>query len=692
MPIASDAVEALIEQARQRFHEAEEAEAEIRARQQEDLEFLDVERQWPTEIRQERYADRRPCLSVDRLMPFVRQVLNQMRAVRPRIGVAPRDSQSDPETAQVLQEIIRYIEDRSRAAVAYQTAAFHQVAIGRGYLRVVSEYASPDSFDQELRIARVRNPFAVYLDPYATELDGRDARYAFVIGTLSKDAFRSRYGEAALDRVVSFQPTRTREWSWVTEQGIRVAEYWYLDEAEDELWRLEPDPSLPPELAERIPEPFRRGAVLASTLPPDPLTGAPMVPPGLRKTAWRKTTRTVVRWAIISGTDLLVGDETGTQGEIWPTRVLPRIPIVPVIGEEIDYGGRTDVRGLVRHGRDIQKLYNFHVSALAEEIALKPKAPYIGYEGQFAGLEKKWQQANRRSFPYLEVRPLTIEGQLAPLPQRQIAEPAIQAIVVGLRQADYDMKSVMGLYEPSLGERRGSSSGRAILALQRQGEIGVGHFPDNLATALRALGEIIVDVIPQIYGPSRVLRLLGEDRRERTIQIGRPTDEKQPGVEGIYDLGSGRYDVIVTVGPSQETRRQEVAQQLAQFVQAYPAAFPLLGDLLVGSLDWEGASEAARRLKAMLPPQLAALGEKARQLPPEVVAYIAALERQIAELQQAADPQRVKAEAIRSRERIAALKAQTALTTEELRHAARASGPPPQEGGALPPAAESDAG
>lgn len=684
-PESRDDVDALLETARRRFREAEEAEAELRRRQREDLEFLDPETHWPPEIRLDRRVDRRPCLTVDRINPFIRQVLNSMRRLRLPIQVVPQDDLADPPTARLLQDLVRHIERRSHAQLAYATAAFHQVALGRGFLRVVSAYTAPDSFDQELRIVRVRNPFAIYLDPNSREPDGSDAEYAFVVDYFSKEAFAARFGQEKLDRITTFAPGAGQNArSWITERGIQVAEYWYLDREDDELLLFEPDPDLPEDLRAAIPSRWLR-PIFKSLLPRTP-TGEIAAPPGLRLALSRKTQRTSVRWAIISGSDLLVGDATGRRGELWPTRERHRIPIVPVIGEEIDYGGSVDLRGIVRNAKDIQRLYDFHVSAMAEEIALKPKAPYIGYEGQFEGHTDKWNQLNRRAYPYLEVKPMTIGGQVAPLPQRQVVDPAVNAIILGLRQADFDLKAVMGLYEPSLGERRGTASGRAILALQRQGEIGTGHFPDGLALAVQAVGEILVDLIPSIYGPSRILRLMGEDRRSRRVLIhtGSAPAQAPEGLDGIYQVGLGRYDVHIQVGPAPETRRQEIAQRLAELVQAYPAAFPVLGDLLVGSLDWEGAEEAARRLRALLPPQVATTADLPADLPPEATQLIQQLRQQVAALQQhlqvAQEQLRTKRieqqgrlqiatlEA-QTKERIAALEAELALLKLHLDHA-----------------------
>ena len=107
-----------------------------------------------------------------------------------------------------------------------------------------------------------------------------------------------------------------------------------------------------------------------------------------------------------------------------------------------------------------------------------------------------------------------------------------------------------------------------------------------------------------------------------------------PGVEGIYDLGVGRYDVTVSVGPSFQTRRQAGLDAMVQFVQAYPDAFPMIGDLLADNMDFPGAKQLAARLKKMLPEQLQDQMDPS-QIPPEVQQHLQQLEAQLQQVMQA---------------------------------------------------------
>jgi len=279
---------------------------------------------------------------------------------------------------------------------------------------------------------------------------------------------------------------------------------------------------------------------------------------------------------------------------------------------------------------------------------------------------------------------VSVTGQLAPPPQRSVTEPAIQAIVASIQRADYDLKATTGLFEPSLGERKSDQSGRAILALQQQGDKATSNYFDNLGRSIRAVGGILVRMIPKVYAEARVRRILGADEKERAVMTfagpeENPNLEQPPDkVEGIYDLGVGRYDVRIAVGPSHESKRKETAEMLSTFVQAYPNAFPILGDLILGNMDWPQAQEAAKRLARLVPPQaMDQPGEEGETaLPPQIQAQMQALHQQlqqaVQQLQQAhaiiqgkqqelAAHAAIKREELASKERIEAMKGHIAL-------------------------------
>ena len=614
-----------LQAAQSRFKTVVDAESHLRQNMLEDLEFRASE-QWPDNIKSMREQDNRPCLTINRIPQFIRQVTNNQRASRPAVQVHPAGNVANVELSEVVQGIVRHIEDRSDADVAYTTAGDHQVTMGRGYVRVVTDYIDddPGSLNQEVKIKRVSNPFSIYMDPTAQSPDASDARYAFVVEDIPIAEYRFRFPDSELAELSEFTAVGNQKPEWMPEGNIRIAEYFYIEETREEMVLvLGPDGE-----QQRYPK-----ALMQSTDPAE-------LPPGVTIIAEREVTTRTVKWALINAVEVLQGNELGTAGKEWPGKY---IPIVPVLGDEININGVTDYRGIVRDAKDPQRMYNYWVSAETELIALAPRAPIVGAEGQFEGHESKLRTANVRNYPYLEYKPRTIAGQLAPPPQRQVWEPPIQAMTAAIAQSDNDLKSTGGFNDASLGVRGAQESGKAIRNRQQQDEMANSHYLDNLARAIRQVGRIIVDLIPRIYDTARVMRINGIDEKPRTVMVysgpdNQPNMEQEeqvpPAVERIYDVASQQYDVTISVGPSFQTRRQEALDSLVQFVQAYPDVFPMIGDLLAENMDWPGAQQVAARLKKSLPPNLQDEIDPS-EIPPQVQAKMQGIENQLKQVMQA---------------------------------------------------------
>lgn len=626
----SEEVRNYLAAARERFHAAAEAESARRAEAVEDQKMRSGD-QWPEEFRASRRLDKRPCLTINRLAQPIKVVVNQIRQSRITMQVNPVDDYSDPDTAEIITGMIRNIEDQSHASVAYETAAESAAVIGWGYFRVLTEYEDDESFDQVIRIERILNPFSVYIDPASRAIDMSDARYAFIVEDVPRKEFERIYGKDHEASLNDFESIGDHAVEWYPEDSVRVAEYWCVEYEKKRLALVDLGDG------KMATAPYDQAVALGAAILDE------------RDASVRK-----VKWSKITAAEVLEERE-------WPGRY---IPIIPVIGDELVIDGKRDLRGMVRDARGAQHLYNFMVSAEAEAIGLSPRVPWVGYEGQFEGHEDKWETANVRNWAYLEVKPLTVDGQPAALPQRQAVEAPIQAIVHGIAQADNDLKATTGLWDASLGERGPEQSGKAILARQRQGEVSNSNFADNLARSLTYLGKILIDLIPRIYDAPRVLRIVGLDDQAKTVRVNQPFQEK--GVEKLYDLTVGRYDVTVTTGQAFSTRRQEAAEMMTQFAQADPTLMQKAGDLILGMMDWPGARSLAERLKKFLPPQAQ---DEEVEIPPAVQAQLAQMQQEAellkAALAEASQKLEAKALEMESRERIAQLQAQVDVAIAE---------------------------
>lgn len=105
----------ILAEAKERLQQADDAWAENRADALDDLKFARMGEQWPDAVRKEREREGRPCLTINKMPSFIRQVVNDVRQNRPSIKVHPVDSGSDPKTAEIMSELIRNIEYSSNA-------------------------------------------------------------------------------------------------------------------------------------------------------------------------------------------------------------------------------------------------------------------------------------------------------------------------------------------------------------------------------------------------------------------------------------------------------------------------------------------------------------------------------------------------------------------------------------------------
>ena len=595
-PLKSDSD--ILTVARSRLDMAMSALSDSRQDENDDLKFYagspDNHWQWPADVLATRGAvqgqtiNARPCLTINKLPQHVRQVTNDQRQNRPGAKVIPVDDNADVEVADIFNGMIRHIEYISDADVAYDTACENQVAYGEGYIRLLTEYCEDNSFDQDIKIGRIRNSFSVYMDPTIQDPTGADAKYCFVTQDLTKEEFERMYPDAA--PVTTLQSLGVGDQSlsnWLNEDTIRVADYYYIDYDRATL-NLYPGNAT---AFDGTPEDKQLKAFY----------GKPVKS--------RESDRPKVRYCKINGYEILEQRE-------WAGRY---IPVIRIVGNEFEVDGRLYVSGLVRNAKDAQRMYNYWVSQEAEMLALAPKAPFIGYGGQFEGYEDKWKTANTNNWPYLEVNPDVTDGQgsVMPLPQRAQPPMASSGLLQAKAGASEDIKATTGQYNASLGMGSNERSGKAILARQREGDVGTYHYGDNLARGVRHVARQLVDLIPKIYDTQRIARIIGEDGETKMVKIN--PDQPEPVnkiidqngivIEKIYNPGVGKYDVVATTGPGYATKRQEALEAMAQLLQGNPQLWTVAGDLFVKNMDWPGAQEMAKRFAKTIDPKLMGDGE-----------------------------------------------------------------------------------
>ena len=589
--------------ARSRMEMAISALSESREDEIDDLKFYagspDNHWQWPADVLATRGAvqgqtiNARPCLTINKLPQHVRQVTNDQRQNRPSGKVIPADDKGDVEVAEIFNGIVRHIEYISDADVAYDTACENQVSYGEGYIRVLTEYCDANTFDQDIKIGRVRNSFSVYMDPMIQDPCGSDARWCFITEDVAKKDYERMYPDSAPITTLQSLGVGDQNLSqWLNEDTVRIADYYYIEHDKATL-NLYPGNAT---AFKGTPEDTQLTAIYG------------------KPSRTRESDRVKVKYCKINGYEIL--EERDWAGK--------HIPVVRVVGNEFEVDGRLYVSGLVRNAKDAQRMYNYWVSQEAEMLALAPKAPFIGYGGQFEGYETQWKTANTTNWPYLEVNPDVTDGQGATLPLPQRAQPpmASSGLLQAKSGAAEDIKNTTGQYNASLGMASNERSGKAILARQRESDTGTYHYVDNLARAVRYVTRQLVDLIPKIYDTQRIARIIGEDGETDMAKIDpmqqepvkRIVDEQGITIDKIYNPAVGKYDVVVTTGPGYATKRQESLEAMAQLLQGNPQLWAVAGDLFIKNMDWPGAQEMAKRFAKTIDPKLMEDGDKSPEL------------------------------------------------------------------------------
>lgn len=544
--------------------------------------FLHGIGQWDDYALKARQKDHRPCLTLNQMLPYAMQVVNDIRQARLAILVSPVDDKADIDTAEIYQGIIRNIERQSAADKAYISASLNAIGAGIGWFRVRTDYADPDSFDQEIFIDRVLDFTSVYLDPQSQELDGSDAEYGFIRVDYSKERFEELFPDA--DSV-----------SWDDASGkdeVCVVEYFCKKYKKTKIYKIQlvdgSEQVITQEQKDLLDE---DGTVQYIELDS------------------RDTEYPYVMHYVLNGSDEPISETE------FPSKY---IPLIPVVGEEVYIDGKREFHSLIKQGKDAQRMYNYYNSMETELNALQPKAPLIGAVGSFRSDVERWQTANSANYPFLEYDIVHDEqGQRVEPPRRLEPYQGNPALFQGAMRAKEDIRLAIGMPNANMGQQGNEVSGIAIRNRQIEGDNATFHFIDNLSVSISFLGKILVDMIPRLYSERKITRILGEDGVEKNVPVNTPF-VKEGGIErpvklnenkydGIYQLGVGKYDVVCDVGASYSSKRQETADKLIEVVQARPELMAVVGDLIFEALDLPMGKEVADRLKSQMPPEL--LGE-----------------------------------------------------------------------------------
>ncbi|RZH03881.1 portal protein [Acinetobacter pittii] len=542
----------------------------------EDKEFVTVKgAQWEDGAVARRTAEGKPSLEFNLCRAYCRQQINTQRQNRAQVKVVPVDNGADADKANIIEGLIKDTEESSDAESAYDQAAENAVYGAIGFFRIVTDYVSELSFNQEPRFMTVHNPHAWYIDPQSKALDGSDARWAVGGEWVDKDIIEDKYGASA---VVDFAMSEYSDWCNTEDKTVLIVEYFKIEEVSDELWMLEDGTT-------------NYKSVLLGEFGVSENELKPLV------TNFRPTTRTEVKWYKASGSKVL--EETVFPGKY--------IPVIPVYGEVTYIGEERYLHSLVHFAKDPQRLYNYWKSTEAQILQKNQDDILVVDPKGVSGHEEEWRDPSK--FAAVHYKHIDESQQPIPAPYRIGAAQPPVGVLNAAESAKVAITDILNMHAPIMGGDSQEVSGVAIGMRQRQSETAQFHLQDNLNKSIRHAGRILLGLYQALYTVPMVRRIIGADGEAKQINL---FDKTADGV--LADVTIGRYDVRMDTGPSFNTQREQNFALMMQLLSMNPQLFSLIGDILLQNSPLLNAKEISERIRSTMPPQVLGKGE---QIDPE---------------------------------------------------------------------------
>ncbi len=608
----------VIREAKRRWKRVAEQEAEARARFIDDIKFRHADEengyQWPNGIRQVRDSDSRPCLTMNVVRQHNLMISNEMRKNKSSVKFVGLGNGATQESANVVKDIMRRIEYTSRAQSAYTLARNFQIDGGIGYWRLATGYVDNDTFDQDIQILPILDPLTVFLDCDIQQFDGSDANFGLIIDSVPRDDFDEAYPKyKGLGTQAPLGMGVTPD-DWINDDKVKVCEYFRRVPKGDRLVSFMHEGSRKTIRKSRMHESW-------NDLLADP------------QTMIREVEDLEVEWFLIVGEKVI--DRT-----VWPGRY---IPLIRCVGEETRIDGRLDRKGHTRSMKGAQRMFNYNASAQVEHVALQGKTPWKGSQDAIDELETVWNSANNSNVSFLPFKHKDENGEPIPaeaLPSRVEPPTSAPAYKEGMDTAFNHMMMTSGQFQNEMGMAGTERTGAAVQKRQDQSATSTYHFQDNYELALQYTGRQVLDLIPKIYDTRRVLQMMAEDGVDYELEINPASRQAyfaqrahdNSVVKRVFNPAMGKYDVAANVGPEYGTKREDTKDALTLILTQAPGLSGIIGDLLLSSMDFDKAQEAAMRLKRMVPPQ--ALGEGPTQQEQQLQAQVQQLTALLAKAMQ----------------------------------------------------------
>lgn len=518
-----------------------------------------------------------PKFEINKVATELNRIISEYRNNRITVKFRPGDREASEELANKLNGLFRADYEETDGGEACDNAFDDAATGGFGCFRLTSMLVNEyDPMDERQRIAiePVYDPSrSVWFDPDAKKYDKSDALWAFCMYSLSPEKYEAEYGKIPPSSLDTTTIT-SWEYDWFAPEVVYIAKYYEVrKESVDVISYQQP---ITGEIATYDSDQIEDIE--------DELADA-----GFIEVARRSVKRRRVYVSVVDGENFLEKPRR-IPGE--------HIPLIPVYGKRWFIDDIERVEGHIAKAMDPQRLYNLQVSMLADSAAQDPGQVPVFSPEQVRGLEKHWENRNKKRPAFLVARPLMDKqgnplGQAAPgsfTPAPQLS-PAIATM---LQLTSSDIQEVTGGSQ-AMQQMPSNIAQETVSNLMNRSDMASFIYLDNMAKSLKRAGEVWLSMAREVYGSDREVRVVNEDGTDDIALMNAQIVDRQTGnVVALNDLSTGRYDVTVDVGPSYTARRDATVAALTGVLNTMVPQDPEAGiirGLIMDNMDGEGLDD-----------------------------------------------------------------------------------------------------
>jgi hypothetical protein len=520
--------------------------------------------------------ENKPKFEVNKIMLAVIRIINEYRNNRVTVDFVSKDGSRADRLAETCDGLYRADEQDSVADEAYDNAFEEAVGGGFGAWRLRTVYEDDESEDNERQRIRIEPIFdadsSVFFDLNAKRQDKSDARFCYVIYSMTYESYREEWNDDPTDwpKII-----HQYEFDWCTPDVVYIAEYYKVEDVNETIRIFR--------AIDGTEERYRKSDFDADETLEETLAAIGSVEVRQRKIKSRR-----VRKYILSGGKVL--EDCGyIAGKC--------IPIIPVYGKRWFVDNVERCMGHVRLAKDAQRLKNMQLSKLGEISALSSVEKPILLPEQVAGHQVMWAEDNLKDYPYLLINPITGPdgNQAISGPVAYTRSPAIPPALAGLLQiTEQDMQEILG--NPQGADKMVSNiSGKAVEMIQQRVDMQTFIYMSNFAKAMKRCGEVWLSMAKEIYvEEGRKMKVITEAEDTETVTLMQPTIDQETGEMVMQnDLSTATFDVNVDVGPSSSSKRAATVRALTGMMQITqdPETLQVIGAMAMMNMEGEGIGE-----------------------------------------------------------------------------------------------------